>query len=188
MGLVYKLAHSFVKYRSWDNEFLNDLIGEGYIGLCKAVDLFDPFKGVKFSTFASTCIINYFWTYIRNMNEIRSESRYVNRALSLCSADESELTARQKNSLKHYRRISGGSVDLINDVENGFENLEGESEEYFDEEEFKEKFQRLDKEIDRYIANNFHKTDREIACTFDVTKQTISNHRKKVLRNLQEKL
>jgi len=120
------------------------------------------------------------------MNEIRFESRYVNRALSLCSADESELTARQKNSLKHYRRISGGSVDLINDVENGFENLEGESEEYFDEEEFKEKFQRLDKEIDRYIANNFHKTDREIACTFDVTKQTISNHRKRIIEELRK--
>lgn len=186
LNLVYKLAHQFLKYRIWDNEFLDDLIGEGYIGLCKAVDLFDPSKGVKFSTFASTCIINCFWTYVRNTNEIRFESRYVNRALALCSADESELTARQKSSLKHYRRISGGPVDLISDVENGFENLEGENEEYFDEEEFREKIQGFEKELDKYIANNFHKTNREIACTFDVTKQTISNHRKKIIEDLRK--
>jgi len=48
LKLVYKLAHKFVKYRSWDNEFLNDLIGEGYIGLCKAVDYYDPSKAQSF--------------------------------------------------------------------------------------------------------------------------------------------
>jgi len=33
LNLVYKLAHQFLKYRIWDNEFLDDLIGEGYIKL-----------------------------------------------------------------------------------------------------------------------------------------------------------
>jgi len=60
LNLVYKLAHQFLKYRIWDNEFLDDLIGEGYIGLCKAVDYYDASKNVKFSTLASTCIINSF--------------------------------------------------------------------------------------------------------------------------------
>lgn len=186
LNLVYKLAHQFLKYRIWDNEFLDDLIGEGYIGLCKAVDLFDPSKGVKFSTFASTCIVNGFFTYMRKTDEIKYESNYVGRLLASGGVDESKLTVRQKKSLQRYRRVSGGQVDLISDVENGFENLEGENEEYFDEEEFREKIQGFEKELDKYIANNFHKTNREIACTFDVTKQTISNHRKKIIEDLRK--
>ena len=37
-----------------------DIISEGMVGLVKAANKFDPDKGVKFSTFASSCIAGYF--------------------------------------------------------------------------------------------------------------------------------
>ena len=36
----------------------DDLHQEGMIGLLKAIDAFDPHKGVKFCTFAEVCIVN----------------------------------------------------------------------------------------------------------------------------------
>jgi len=45
---------------------LEDLISEGYVGLCKAVDKYDPLKGYKFITFASWWIWQSIIAYITN--------------------------------------------------------------------------------------------------------------------------
>lgn len=50
MRLAIKIARDFQKKSSAN---LEDLIQESNVGLCKAVDLFDPEKGFKFSTYAS---------------------------------------------------------------------------------------------------------------------------------------
>ena len=45
-----------------------DIISEGMVGLVKAANKFDPDKGVKFSTFAGSCIRNEMLMYLRKLN------------------------------------------------------------------------------------------------------------------------
>lgn len=50
------VAHIAKKYYAADTP--EDLISTGSIGLIKAVNTFDPARGIKFSTYASRCIEN----------------------------------------------------------------------------------------------------------------------------------
>ena len=52
LGLVRVIAR---QYRDMGLD-LDDLIGEGHLGLIRAVERFDPAAGVRFSTFAACCI------------------------------------------------------------------------------------------------------------------------------------
>lgn len=61
LRLVVKIALDFQKY--WMQNFL-DVIQEGNIGLMRAVRKFDPFKGVKFSYYASYWIKAYILKFI----------------------------------------------------------------------------------------------------------------------------
>jgi len=61
LRLVVKIALDFQKY--WMQNFL-DIIQEGNIGLMRAVRKFDPFKGVKFSYYASYWIKAYILKFI----------------------------------------------------------------------------------------------------------------------------
>ena len=55
------VAHIAKKYYATDTP--EDLISTGSIGLIKAVNTFDPARGIKFSTYASRCIENAILTY-----------------------------------------------------------------------------------------------------------------------------
>lgn len=48
------------------NPNYEDLVQEGYIALIKAVERFDPDKGFKFSSYASSLIFGYLQCYIRD--------------------------------------------------------------------------------------------------------------------------
>ncbi len=61
LRLVVKIALDFQKF--WMQNFL-DLIQEGNIGLMRAVQKFDPFKGVKFSYYAAYWIKAYILKFI----------------------------------------------------------------------------------------------------------------------------
>ena len=61
LRLVVKIALDFQKF--WMQNFL-DLIQEGNIGLMQAVKKFDPYKGVKFSYYASFWIKAYILKFI----------------------------------------------------------------------------------------------------------------------------
>lgn len=61
LRLVAKIALEFQKF--WAYNFL-DLIQEGNLGLLQAVKKFDPYKGVKFSYYASFWIKAYILKYI----------------------------------------------------------------------------------------------------------------------------
>ena len=61
LRLVVKIALEFQKF--WAHNFL-DLIQEGNLGLLQAVRKFDPYKGVKFSYYASFWIKAYILKYI----------------------------------------------------------------------------------------------------------------------------
>jgi len=51
LRLVVKIAHDFEGY----GMPVSDLINEGNIGLMKAVEHFDPERGVRFSTYSAYC-------------------------------------------------------------------------------------------------------------------------------------
>ncbi len=61
LRLVVKIALDFQKF--WMQNFL-DLIQEGNVGLMQAVKKFDPYKGVKFSYYASFWIKAYILKFI----------------------------------------------------------------------------------------------------------------------------
>jgi RNA polymerase sigma-32 factor len=61
LRLVVKIAQDFQKF--WMQNFL-DLLQEGNVGLMQAVKKFDPYKGVKFSYYASFWIKAYILKFI----------------------------------------------------------------------------------------------------------------------------
>jgi RNA polymerase sigma-32 factor len=61
LRLVVKIAFDFQK--SWSQNLL-DLIQEGNLGLMKAVNKFDPYRGVKFSYYAAFWIKAYMSKYL----------------------------------------------------------------------------------------------------------------------------
>ena len=63
LRLVVKVAMDFQKF--WMQNFM-DLVQEGNIGLMKAVKKFDPYKGVKFSYYATYWIRAYILKFLMN--------------------------------------------------------------------------------------------------------------------------
>ena len=64
------VAHIAKKYYAADTP--EDLISTGSIGLIKAVNTFDPARGIKFSTYASRCIEN---AILSQQNKLNSEAK-----------------------------------------------------------------------------------------------------------------
>lgn len=54
--LVQKVAYHYYKTHTTGSMSLEDLIVEGYFGLDRAIDMFDPSLGYEFSTYAVRCI------------------------------------------------------------------------------------------------------------------------------------
>jgi len=52
----------------------DDLRQEGLLGLLSAIASFDPSRGVKFSTFAETCIVNRMFSFLSKARKTSSES------------------------------------------------------------------------------------------------------------------
>jgi RNA polymerase sigma-B factor len=68
-ALVEKLARQFLS----SGEPVEDLMQEGYIGLIKAVDRFEPDKGVKFTTYATHVISGEIRHYLRDLGKLIQE-------------------------------------------------------------------------------------------------------------------
>ncbi|PQV65531.1 RNA polymerase sigma-B factor [Abditibacterium utsteinense] len=67
--LVEHCARGFLA----SGEPLDDLIQEGYVGLIKAVDRFDPEKGIKFSTYSCHLIAGEIRHYLRDLGKLIHE-------------------------------------------------------------------------------------------------------------------
>src|SRR4051794_16134086 len=64
-GLVWAVVRRYANARRLGIE-LEDLAGEGTFGLLRAAELFEPARGVKFSTYATRCVENRITSYIRS--------------------------------------------------------------------------------------------------------------------------
>jgi len=73
LHLVYSVARRF----SGVGESLEDLIQEGSIGLLNAVDLYDPERGVKFSTYACHLITSQIQHYLRDRGRLIRQPAWV---------------------------------------------------------------------------------------------------------------
>lgn len=61
LGLVCGLARK----RTRNEEQYSELVSEGNIALMRAIELFDYSRGIKFSTYATSALINCFWQVAR---------------------------------------------------------------------------------------------------------------------------
>mgnify|MGYP003291959923 CR=1 FL=1 len=68
--LVHYYAKRFEKNQN-DSKY-DDYVAEGMIGLIKAANTFDEAKGIKFATYASTCILNEIRMYLRREKKHQS--------------------------------------------------------------------------------------------------------------------
>lgn len=75
-GYIYKIANSYKEYGE-----LEDLEQEGYIGLCSAVQHYDPVQGVQFISYATFWIKQRMSRYIRNNNVIRIPEHAIDRLM-----------------------------------------------------------------------------------------------------------
>jgi len=73
LPLVYSLARRYSAY----GEQLDDLIQEGSIGLLRAVDCFDPQRGIRFSTYACHLIISRMLHYLRDCGYLIRQPAWV---------------------------------------------------------------------------------------------------------------
>lgn len=67
--LVEHCARNFIS----SGEPIEDMVQEGYVGLIKAVDRFDPDKGVRFSTYACHLITGEIRHYLRDLGRLIHE-------------------------------------------------------------------------------------------------------------------
>ncbi len=71
------LVHSVARRFSGMGESVEDLVQEGTIGLLNAVDLYDPERGVKFSTYACHLITSQMQHYLRDRGRLIRQPAWV---------------------------------------------------------------------------------------------------------------
>ena len=137
LRLVVKIAMDFHRY--WTRSLL-DLIQEGNVGLLQAVRKFDPYRGIKFSYYASFWIKAYMLKFImENWKLVKIGTTQTQRKLFFNLAKERDklisqgfdpeprllaerLDVKEKEVEEMSQRLGGGEVSLNAPVgENGKE-------------------------------------------------------------------
>lgn len=127
LRLVVKIAMDFHRY--WTKSLL-DLIQEGNVGLLQAVRKFDPYRGIKFSYYASFWIKAYMLKFImENWKLVKIGTTQTQRKLFFNLAKERErlvaqgfnpeprllaerLDVKEKEIEEMSQRLGGGEVSL----------------------------------------------------------------------------
>jgi RNA polymerase sigma-32 factor len=131
LRLVVKIAGDFQKY--WTNSFL-DLVQEGNIGLIKAINKFDPSRGIKFSYYATFWIRAYILKYIMDnwrlvkLGTTQAQRKLfykLNKEKKLLEAQgikpesgllASRLDVREKDIVEMEQRFNGPDVSLESQI------------------------------------------------------------------------
>ena len=134
LRLVVKIAMDFHKY--WMKNLM-DLIQEGNVGLLQAVKKFDPYKGIKFSYYASFWIKAYILKFImENWKLVKIGTTQAQRKLFFNLAKEKErllslgydpepkllaerLDVKQNEVIEMGQRLGGWEVSLDAPVKEG---------------------------------------------------------------------
>lgn len=100
------VAHIARKYQS-PQEDMEELISIGTIGLIKAVQTFDPKRGIRIGTYAARCIDNELLMYFRTKKK-------TNREISIY---EPIGTDKEGNQIQLLDIIEGEEVDVVDRLE-----------------------------------------------------------------------
>ena len=163
------VSHIVKKYYSKTND-TDDLISIGTIGLIKAIDSFNPEKGIRLATYASRCIENEILMYFRNIRK---------NATDVYLGDSIEM---DKNGMPlTIQETISDSRDLAEDLETKikWERVSKIIQNISDERE---------KEIIilRYGLNNKKPlTQREVAQRLNISRSYVSRIEKKVLEDIK---
>ena len=127
LRLVVKIAMDFHRY--WTKSLL-DLIQEGNVGLLQAVSKFDPYRGIKFSYYASFWIKAYMLKFImENWKLVKIGTTQTQRKLFFNLAKERDklisqgfrpeprllaerLNVKEKEIEEMSQRLGGGEISL----------------------------------------------------------------------------
>lgn len=119
MNLVRFLANKF-KNRG---EPLDDLMQVGYLGLLKAIDRFDPERGLEFTTFATPTILGEIKRHFRD----KGWSVRVPRRLQELSAKVNQATDKLTNELQRSPKVEEIAEYLDVTVDEVLEAMESSS-------------------------------------------------------------
>jgi RNA polymerase sigma-32 factor len=140
LRLVVKIAMDFHRY--WTKSLL-DLIQEGNVGLLQAVRKFDPYRGIKFSYYASFWIKAYMLKFImENWKLVKIGTTQTQRKLFFNLAKERDkliaqgfdpeprllaerLDVKEREVEEMSQRLGGGEVSLNSPVGDGGKEVYG---------------------------------------------------------------
>ncbi len=165
------VAHIVKKYNSADRE-IDDLISIGTIGLIKAIDTFDPDKGIRLATYASRCIDNELLMMLRSGKRQAKE-------VYLYEPIDSDKEGHEINLLDI---IESSESDIIEDIE-----LQGNVKRLY--ELVNKVLNKRERQIIemRYGLNSQEEiTQREIASKIGISRSYVSRIEKKALKKLRE--
>ncbi len=116
------VAHVIKKYYSAEAD-TDELISVGTVGLIKAVNSFDPVKGVKLSTYAARCIDNEILMFFRNKKKTSMDISFDDpietdsegNPLTLMDIIAQEDTVFEDIMLKNNTKKLYGFIDDIKD-------------------------------------------------------------------------
>lgn len=165
------VAHIVKKYDNTriDND---DLISIGTVGLIKAINTFQPSKGVRLATYAARCIENEILMQLRSMKKSRDD-------LSL----EEPLGIDQEGNELSLMDILGSESDLFERVEQKLQIAR-----------LKETIQKLPRRERFVLERRFALKDgrswpqREIAAKLGISRSYVSRIEKRALRMLNHQL
>jgi RNA polymerase sporulation-specific sigma factor len=165
------VAHIVKKYNTADKE-IDDLISIGTIGLIKAIDTFDPDKGIRLATYASRCIDNELLMMLRSGKRQAKE-------IYLYEPIGSDKEGHEINLLDI---IESTDTDIIDELE-----LQGNIKRLYElVEKVLTKRERQIVEM-RYGLNLQEEiTQREIANKIGISRSYVSRIEKKALKKLKE--
>lgn len=159
--------------RKFDNSGVNieDLVSIGSIGLIKAVNTFDPNRGIKLATYASKCIQNEILMFLRRASKRKSE----------ISLDEPLNVDWDGNELL-LSDILGTDADLI------YRKIEGK----VDRRLLREALENLEKRERRIVKLRFglddgiERTQKQVADSLGISQSYISRLEKRIIRRLRD--
>jgi len=165
------VAHIVKKYNTADKE-IDDLISIGTIGLIKAIDTFDPDKGIRLATYASRCIDNELLMMLRSGKRQAKE-------IYLYEPIGSDKEGHEINLLDI---IESSDTDIVDELD-----LQGNVKRLYElVEKVLSKRERQIIEM-RYGLNLQEEiTQREIANKIGISRSYVSRIEKKALKKLRE--
>jgi RNA polymerase sigma factor for flagellar operon FliA len=98
---------------------IDDLISDGTFGLMRAIDAFDPARGVKFETYATPVVRGSIFNGLRTLDWVPERTRGKARALQKAMDKITQLTGRSATEaeLAEELKMSAKEVyELINDL------------------------------------------------------------------------